>query len=117
MYDCEELKDRLFDLGFETDENEDDLLRAALQKAEQNIMSTCNCEKVPYELRFVALDMAAGEYLLAACGREREEGNVKSISEGDISVSFGDRTAVEKVIDTLLTQGREEMLSYRRIKW
>lgn len=116
MYDCEELRDRLFDLGFETEENEEEALLAALKRAEACIMNTCNCEKVPYELRFVALDMAAGEYLAAK--ESGEEGcEAKSISEGDISVTFGDRSSVEELIDSLLTRGREEMLSHRRIKW
>lgn len=116
MYNCEELRDRLFDLGFETEENEEDLLNAALMRAEQIIMNTCNCERVPYELRFVALDMAAGEYLLAAYG-QGDNDNVKSVSEGDISVTFGDKSGIEEIIDNLLNGGREEMLSYRRIKW
>ena len=116
MYNCEELRDRLFDLGFETEESEEDLLNASLKRAEQVIMNTCNCEAVPYELRFVALDLAAGEYLLAAKGQS-DEGDVKSISEGDMSVTFSDKTHVESIIDNLLNQGRDEMLSYRRIKW
>ena len=116
MYDCEELRDRLFDLGFETEENEKELLEIALNRAEQTIMNTCNCEKVPYELRFVALDMAAGEYLLAAYGKGEDEG-VKSISEGDVSVTYKDKSKIDEIIDGLLNAGREEILSYRRIKW
>lgn len=116
MFNCEELRDRLFDLGFETEENEEELLNAALMRAEQIIMNTCNCESVPYELRFVALDMAAGEYLLAALGKGDGE-NVKSISEGDMSVDFKDKSEIEEITDRLLNAGREEMLSYRRIKW
>lgn len=116
MYNCEELRDRLFDLGYETEENEGELLESSLKRAEQTIMNTCNCEAVPYELRFVALDLAAGEYLLAAKGTA-DEGDVKSVSEGDMSVTFNDKTQVESVIDNLFCRGREEMLSYRRIKW
>ncbi len=115
MYNCEELRDRLFDLGFETEENEEKMLSDALKRAEQTIMSTCNCECVPYELRFVALDMAAGEYLLAA--KAKAEDNVKSVSQGDISVTFSDKGKVDEIIDRLLTSGRDEMLSMRRIKW
>lgn len=117
MYNCEELRDRLFDLGFETEENEEKELTDALKRAEQTIMNTCNCESVPYELRFVALDMAAGEYLLAVKGKGEEFSDVKSLSEGDVSVSFKEKIGIESIIDGLLTKGREEMLSYRRIKW
>ena len=117
MYDSEELKDRLFDLGFETEESEEELLIDALKRAEQSIMNSCNTECVPCELRFVALDIAAGEYLLAAKAHREETRGIKSISEGDVSVTFEDEEKIDGVIDSLLNKGREEVLSYRRIKW
>lgn len=117
MYDCEQLKERLSDLGYEIEESETELLVRALERAEATIMNYCNCECVPEELRFVALDMAAGEYLLAAkCKGDAMQG-VKSVSEGDVTVSFGDKTPVEALVDTLLSGSREELLSFRRIKW
>ena len=112
----EELRARLCDLGFETDENQEEMLLDALKRAEQSIVNTCNCEGVPEELYFTFLDMAAGEYLLAASSGERE-GKVKSITEGDVSVTYFDKTDTENIIDTLLGKGREELVSYRRIKW
>ena len=117
MYDCEELKDRLFDLGFETEENEEGILNDALKRAEQSIMNTCNTESVPHELRFVALDIAAGEYLLAAKACREDLRGVKSISEGDVSVSFDEEAGIDGVIDSLLNKGRDEILAYRRIRW
>ena len=117
MYDSEELRDRLFDLGFETEESEEELLKDSLKRAEQSIMNSCNTECVPSELRFVALDIAAGEYLLAAKAKREESRGIKSISEGDVSVSFEEEGAIDGVIDSLLSRGREEILSYRRIKW
>ncbi len=112
----EELRARLCDMGFEIEENEDEALEKACKRAEQTIMNTCNCESVPYELRFTFLDMAAGEYLLAAYGKEEKDG-VKSVTEGDVSVDFKDEGYIESLVDSLLNRGREEMLGYRRIKW
>ncbi|MGM9552558.1 MAG: hypothetical protein ACI3XA_09925 [Clostridia bacterium] len=118
MYNCEDLKERLWDLGFEVPENHEDKLIVSMQRAESTIMNTCNCETVPQELRFVFLDLAAGEYLLAVRSCENDgEDDIASITEGDMSVSFRDRTETESLIDELLNGGREEMLSFRRVKW
>lgn len=116
MTDIEKLCERLSDMGFEVEENEEAALKGAIQRAEQTVMNYCNCESVPEELCFAVLDMAAGEYLLAVHCQGAEEGNVKSLSEGDMSVSFGDDN-VGSVVDALFSRGREEMLSFRRIKW
>lgn len=116
MLNCEALRERLSDMGFETEENEESRLMSALERAEMSIMNAINCEKVPDELRFTLLDIAAGEYLLAV--KSREGGKiVKSVSEGDVSVTFGDESDTDELIDTLLTGGREEIISFRRLKW
>ncbi len=116
MADCETLRERLSDMGVETEENEESELKRALERAETCIMNAINCESVPEELRFTLLDIAAGEYLLAV--KSREDGKmVKSVSEGDVSVTFGDESDIDTLIDTLLGSGREEMLSFRRLRW
>lgn len=116
MIDVEKLRERLCDMGFETEENEDAALKDAIERAEQTVMNYCNCESVPEELYFVALDMAAGEFLLAAECKGAENAEIKSISEGDVSVSFKDDSVGEQ-IDALFSRGREEMISFRRLKW
>ena len=116
MRDTEMLRERLSDMGFEVEENEEDALLRALSQSEQTIMNYCNCESVPEELTFALLDMAAGEYLASAFCRGGESDNVKSISEGDLSVSFGEG-GVERAVDELFKRGREEMLSFRRLRW
>lgn len=115
MTDCEKLRERLGDMGYEVEENEYSSLSEALGRAEQSIVNMINCEKVPEELHFTLLDMAAGEYLLAAQGKNGED-RVKSVSEGDVSVSF-DTDGEEELIDRLLNSGRDELLSFRRLKW
>lgn len=116
MTDIEKLCERLADMGFEVEENQEDALREALRRAEQTVINYCNCESVPEELCFALLDMAAGEYLLAAALKSGDEREIKSISEGDMSVSFGD-DGVEGIVDELFKRSREEMASFRRIKW
>ncbi len=117
MFEVEQLRERLLDMGFETEENEEDILKNAIERVEQTILNYCNCENVPQELYFVALDMACGEYLAASRCQGSEKSALKSISEGDISVTFGDEEPVEVLADKLLCKGREEMVSFRRIKW
>lgn len=116
MTDIEKLCERLSDMGFEVEENEEEALGNALRRAEQTVVNYCNTESVPEELEFAVLDMAAGEYLLAAHCQDAKEGNVRSLSEGDMSVSFGDEN-IGSVIDGLFLRGREEMTAFRRIKW
>ena len=116
MIEIEQLKERLSDFGFETEENEEDVLAKSIKRAEQTIINYCNCERVPQELIFVAVDMACGEYLAATKCTKGTERGVKSVSEGDVSVSFDDEP-VEKLADELLSSGREEMASFRRMKW
>lgn len=116
MYGIEELRERLFDLGCETDENEGEALTRALRRAEQFVMNECCVERVPSELRFAALDIAAGEYLASRLQSEGERG-IKSVTEGDFSVTFKDMTEDEAVIDSLIASGKEALAAFRRIKW
>lgn len=116
MLDCQDLRERLSDMGFETQENEEEELQRAILRAETSVRNYINCESVPEELRYTLLDIAAGEYLLAAKS-ERENVGVKSISEGDVTVSFESESETDMLIDRLLEGGREEMLSFRRLVW
>lgn len=111
----ERLLERLYELGYEVEENEHEALLRAIDKAQFSIMNTLNSEGVPRELEYVWIDMAAGEYLLAA--NEKADEGVKTISEGDMTVSFKDEDPQDELIDRLLNNGRCEMLSYRRVKW
>ncbi len=110
------MRERLSDLGFEVAENERDELERTLRKAEQTIMNAINCESVPDELRFAALDAAAGEYLLA---KERDEdgAGISAVTEGDLTVQFEANTPTEGLIDRLLNSGRDEIAAFRRVKW
>ncbi len=114
--DLDALRQRLSDMGFEVEENEEEELERAWERAETGIRNTVNCEKVPEELRFTLLDIAAGEYLLAAKSKTGGDG-VKSVSEGDVSVTFEEMNDTDRLIDRLLESGREEMLSFRRLVW
>lgn len=116
MADSEMLRERLSDMGFEVEENEEEALDRALARAEQTIINYCNCESVPEELQFAMLDMAAGEYLSCVSCHGGEGDNVKSLSEGDVSITFGE-DGIEAKVDELFSRGREEMTAFRRVKW
>ncbi len=112
----DELEERLSDLGIETAENEREALEKAIKRAEQTVMNNLNTDSVPDELWYAALDIAAGEYLSDKLSAEQDR-DIESVSEGDFSVSFGDRSSLELLADKLLFSGRNEMAAYRRIKW
>lgn len=110
------MRERLSDLGFETAENEKDVLERALKKAEQTIVNALNSERVPDELRFAALDIAAGEYL-SAKERDEDGAGISAVTEGDLTVQFNEATPIESLIDRLLNSGRDEIAAFRRVKW
>lgn len=117
MLSTEQVRERLSDLGFETEENEGEIILAAIKRAEQTIVNYCNCESIPEGLIFAALDMACGEYLATAKCRGDDEEKVKSVTEGDISVSFNEEESVVELADRLIGKGMGELVSFRRIKW
>lgn len=117
MIDIEQLRERLSDIGFDAAESERGILEECIKRSEQTIMNYCNLESVPDQLQYTALDMAAGEYLMSLKCSGEETRDVHSVSEGDISVTFEGTDKTEKLIDELLSGCREDMASFRRIKW
>ncbi|MCM1136762.1 MAG: hypothetical protein NC400_14455 [Clostridium sp.] len=127
----EMLKERLNSLGYEVQEADGALLAFVLQKVENTIRNDCNVAGVPEGLRRVAVDMAAGEFLLAKKTFAPEalagldlEAAVKQIQAGDTNVVFatgeGSLTAEQRLnglINYLLTYGRSEFSCYRKVRW
>ncbi|MGL4790494.1 MAG: phage head-tail connector protein [Anaerotignaceae bacterium] len=66
----------------------DNILTFILAKTEDFICSYCHTNHIPEELETVQLSMCCDVFRAESYGAPQPEGVVKSISEGDISVSY-----------------------------
>lgn len=125
------LKERIGQFGYAAGDADDSALRCALEKAYLYVCNECGTSELPGALRFVCLDMAAGEFLQlkktfspgSLAGLDLSAA-VKQISEGDTSVTFaaGDRSLTQEqrldaFIQTLKSYGTPQFACYRRLKW
>lgn len=125
----EDVKARLASFGYTVTEADAWILDFIIQKVENHIKNQCNTSAVPEGLYEIAVDMAVGEFLL----NKKSMGNlagfnletaIKQIQEGDTSITYaigdGDLTPEKRLdllIDYLMNRGKNELLSYRCIKW
>lgn len=127
----ERLKQRLEDLGYKVKETDKESLTYCLDKARNRILNDLHWREIPEDLEHVFLDMAVGEFLLAKKTFAPDDlsnldltAAVKEIKEGDTTVSFttgeGSMTSEQRLtsyINYLLTCGKEEFASFRRLRW
>ena len=125
------VKGRLRSFGYKVKKSDEALLSFSVQKAESTVRNECNAPEVPEGLFYAAVDMAAGEFLLAkkTFAPEDIEGldldaAVKRIQQGDTDTEFavgkGSMTAEQRLdflIGHLLNDGRRLFSCYRRVKW
>lgn len=83
-----EIKERLLQFG--VDSPDDAFLMFLKAKSEERIKAATNLSEVPEALRYELIDEVAGAYVTdqMAVGKIDVERVVKSISEGDTSVTF-----------------------------
>lgn len=119
-------RERLKTLGYEFVHEDSWLMGFVVQKVENYIKSSCNLDEVPEGLFAIEVDMVCGEFLSAKkqSGQLSEfdfEPVVRSISEGDTSVSYATEDTVSQKFDTLLERmahpNSDEFARYRRVQW
>lgn len=101
-------------LGIE-EEEKDTILSFALMRTEDMICNYCRLHSVPKGLETLHLNMAMDLYRGENFGQEEKEGNVKSITEGDVSVSFEDTQQKENT--AFLNNYTAELDRYRKAGW
>lgn len=130
MFDVGIVKERLQAFGYEVREGDGFSLAFCVEKVRGSIKNKTHLSSVPADLEAVAVDMAAGEFLLAkkTFFPDSLEGldlsmAVKQIQAGDTNTVFatgeGSLTA-EQRLDAFISRllSREgEILHYRRLKW
>ena len=129
MFD--KVKERLGSFGYVFKDGDEVILNFVIQKVTDTIRNDCNVPEVPERLESIAVDMAAGEFLLAKktfspndiTGLDLDMA-VKQIQTGDTNVTFAldaGSSTPEKRLDTfvnyLLTYGRDQFSAFRKIRW
>lgn len=121
---------RLESLGYTIQEGDDWVIGFSTLKVENHIKNSCNTNSIPDGLKYIAVDMICGEFLLVlkSTGRLNEqfdlETAVKSVQAGDTNVTFafgsGSQTPEQRLqylLTYLMTKGEGDFVCYRRIKW
>jgi len=131
MFDVKAVKMRLESLKYEVKTDDEFVLTFCVEKVRSTIKNDVNLKDVPKGLEHIAIDMAVGEFLLAKktfapddlVGLDLDCA-VKQIQEGDTNVVFatgeGSLTPEQRLntlINYLLSYGKVEFSSYRRLRW
>ena len=130
--DKETIIKRLASLGYTFNDVSDSwVLGFLFDKVTNSIKDSINRPEIPEALYQVFVDMVAGEFLLMKKSTggldgfevDTEAVAVKSIQQGDTSVSFAvDKTMsaeerLNAVINYLLNYGKPQFLRHRRLVW
>ncbi len=100
-------------LGIEGEET-DALLSFSLDSAKETILNYCNIEEVPEGLTMTWIRMAADFYQNELPGAADSDG-VSSISLGDTTVAFGNKTKTEQYLGSILKDYKAQLNRYRRV--
>lgn len=77
-----------------TDNTKDFVLQYELDTVTDMVLNYCNITEIPEKLENIILSMCVDKYRAESLGSETAQGTVKSISEGDVSVSYGSAYSV-----------------------
>lgn len=128
--DRKDVVERLNTLGYNLNEGDIVTLQFAINGTEQYIKNFCNISEIPKELYYVAVDMAAGTLLKTKQGIgistlegiDLESDNIKSITEGDVSVTYNSdssnsATARYNALLDKLCNRKDELIPFRKLRW
>ena len=125
------VKERLESFGYVLNASDKALIAFSVQKVENTIKNECSVLSVPEGLINIAVDMAAGEFLMAKKTFSPDDiaglnldFAVKQIQAGDTNTVFATGEAsmtpeqrLNNLITHLLTYGRDEFSNYRKLRW
>lgn len=130
MFDVDAVKNRLTSFGYEVKEADTLALTFCVEKVRSTIKNEINWQDVPEGLFCIAVDMAVGEFLEQKLAFAPDDINldldyaVSQLQEGDTNVKLalgeGSSTPEQRLttfISYLLSYGKDEFNSFRRIRW
>ena len=103
-------------LGIAEGEKEE-ILGFVLDKTSDMICNYCRRESVPAALENVQLNMCVDMYRAESLGQENVQGAVKTITEGDMSVSFGSAAVSENPSMEFLKSYEVQLNRFRKAGW
>ena len=123
-----DVKARLKSFGYELKSEDDWVLVFLVEKVTNGINNECNIDGIPEGLYQIAVDMVCGEFLMMKKGSGQlddtdisTEAAIKSIHEGDTSITYavsdGAASTIDGLIDCLMNRGKEQFAAFRRFKW
>jgi hypothetical protein len=131
MPNLDDVISRLQSLGYTVQESDSWAITFVIDKVVNTIKNACNVKTIPEGLYQVAVDMVCGEFLLAKKGSGALQGFemdlaqavLKQVQEGDTNVTFGVESSLSPeqrlnaAIDYLINYGKNQFVTYRRLKW
>jgi hypothetical protein len=131
MFDVYTVTQRLKSFGYEVKADDEFALTFCVEKVRSIIKSNVNWQDVPEGLEYIAVDMAVGEFLLSKKTFAPSDLDnfdldyaVKQIQTGDTNTVFatgeGSLTPEQRLtnfINYLLSYGKDEFNSFRRLRW
>lgn len=131
MFDVDTVKKRLKSFGYEVKESDEFALTFCIEKVRNTIKNEINWSYVPEGLEHIAVDMSVGEFLLVKktfapddLATFNLDYAVKQIQTGDTNTVFavgeGTMTPEQRLtafINYLLSYGKAEFNSFRRLRW
>lgn len=130
MFNADLVLKRLSSLGIETDKSDEFAITFAVEKVRSTIKNEINWQDVPEGLENIAADMAVGKFLLDKKTFAPDSLNidlsyaVKQIQAGDTNTVFATGESsltpeqrLDNFINYLLSYGKGEFASFRRVKW
>lgn len=95
-----------------------EILDFILAKGEDMILNYCRLETLPAGLERVLLNLCVDIFRAEQLGQAQASGSIKSITEGDVSVSYSTATAVsENPGMDFLKDYRAQLERYRKLRW
>lgn len=117
---------RLAVLGYKVADKDKPGLDYLTGKCEKDLLANINHKELPEGLFYTLVDMVAGQFLYDKKAAGDLEGydfeaTAKSITEGDISVTFTGAATAEARFDALLAKlmhpPESTLAAYRRLRW
>ena len=120
---------RLAMLGYTVTDADETGLKYTIRKCEAELLANINHRKLPPPLFYTLVDMVAGHFLFdkkAAGGLDGLEGfdfsaPAKSITEGDVAITFAGASSAEARFDALLAglmrPPESTLAAFRRMRW
>lgn len=96
----------------------DEILLFVSERSIEMVKGYCNIEEVPKELKNVCVEIAMLLYDNENYGEEEKSTRLKSITEGNVSVSYQNETSSwREQKNILLKPFLEELDKFRKMKW